>query len=106
MSDPSQFCNDCISLCNDLKSELQDKTVQEQVVTLAEQICAQVGQYQALCKSFVEAQLPTLLNELAGEIDGKQICTSLKLCSATQVSDYKPNFLKDMMIKAFLKRAL
>ncbi len=104
--DPNPVCSDCVSLLNDLKSELQDKTVQEQVIVLVEQICSQLGTYQAICKAYVDSQLPSILNQLAGDIDGKTICTEIKLCNAAELAAYKPNILKDMMIKAFLKKAL
>ncbi|CAB3995682.1 hypothetical protein BSL78_18317 [Paramuricea clavata] len=80
----ADYCNDCKLVFAEIKDLLEDKSMQQEIISLVETLCTELGSFADQCKTYVDAYLPLILEELATLDDPTTLCTELGLCNSTK----------------------
>jgi saposin len=77
-------CGACVMVVDYLEKLLQNTTVDQEIAKALEQVCDIVpGSIREMCKAYIEAYGPALIQLLVELKDSKQVCQALELCEPT-----------------------
>lgn len=84
----SAQCVMCEFVMKQLEQMLGDNSTESEIIDALEKVCSLLPETVAAeCKSFVDLYGPAVIALLEQELDPKQICTAIGLCSATDIID-------------------
>merc|ERR1712121_284586 len=79
------LCNICVDLVTDLDEFLTADTTEAEIVAWVEKVCSFLTAIvpEAVCKSLIEAQLPSIIDSLVNEnLKPEEVCTTIGACTA------------------------
>lgn len=79
-------CQTCVQFLNITRNELSSNATQQEIINVLDQACAQLGIYAPVCKSWVDENVQTLIDQLINQIDPVSICNKIGACQTKMVA--------------------
>jgi hypothetical protein len=95
-------CDVCELIVKFVQPFLSDNATDAKIEAEAEKLCTIIPtKYQGMCKAFVDAYLPQII-QLAATESPQQVCATLKLCSSSQLGPERINQAEIALLNTLL----
>jgi len=84
---PEDNCDDCETLIGFIENWVEQNATESQIVTYLEGICALVPNYQVVCDTIVETEVPQIIKYIQQNQPPSVVCQELGLCSSKKIQN-------------------
>nr|ALS04661.1 putative proactivator polypeptide [Pseudodiaptomus poplesia] len=78
-------CEICVDIVTDIDNWITSDSTEDEIVHNVEQLCVTLGSlisgFEAICKAFIEAQLPNIIEGIVeNNLNPLEVCTNIGVC--------------------------